>query len=80
MREAQTRRQLRSLRQGQVLGTLEAAVELLQLQRAVDGAGLAHLLALAVDAEAGVLALIGDGEVCGGRGERENNTMKGAVE
>jgi len=63
LREAQTRRQLRPLGQGQVLGALEAAVELLELQRAVDGAGLAHLLALAVDSEAGVLAFVRDGKV-----------------
>lgn len=35
--------------QRQVLCALEAAVELLQLQRRIDGARFAHLLALAVD-------------------------------
>ena len=36
--------ELGPLGQGEVLGALEAAVELLQLQGGVDGAGLPHLL------------------------------------
>lgn len=66
--EPQLCRQLGALRQRQVLGLLEALVERLQLQAGVDGAGLAQLLPLAVDAQLpvghgrGLLVLFGVGE------------------
>ena len=47
--EPQGGRQLRSFGQGQVLRALEPPLQLLDLQRRVDGARLPHLLALAVD-------------------------------
>ena len=47
--EAEGGRQLRPLRQGQVLRPLEPALQLLDLQRRVDGPRLPHLLAFAVD-------------------------------
>ena len=46
---AQRGRQLGPLGQGQVLRALEPPLQLLYLQRRVDGARLADLLALAVD-------------------------------
>lgn len=50
--------------QRQVLGALKPPVELLELQGTVDGAGLAHFLALAVHSQPGVLALVGEGAWC----------------
>ena len=49
LREAEGGRQLRPLREGQVLRPLEPALQLLDLQRRVDGPRLPHLLAFAVD-------------------------------
>ncbi len=49
LRESQRGRQLGPLRQRQVLRALEPPLQLLDLQRGVDGPRLAHLLALAVD-------------------------------
>jgi len=49
LRQSQGAGQLGPFRQGQVLRPLEPPLELLDLQRRVDGARLAHLLALAVD-------------------------------
>ncbi len=49
LRNAQARRQLGPLGQRQVLRPLEPPLQLLDLQRGVDGARLADLLALAVD-------------------------------
>lgn len=49
--EPQLGGQLGALGQRQVLGLLEALVEGLELQAGVDGAGLAELLPLAVDAQ-----------------------------
>lgn len=48
LREAERGGQLGPLWQRQVLGALEATVQLLQLQTRVDGPRLAHLLALAI--------------------------------
>ena len=45
--------EFRAFRKRQVLGPLEASVQLLQLETGVDGAGFPHLLAFAVDADAG---------------------------
>lgn len=65
--EPQLGRQLGTLRQRQVLGLLEALVEGLQLQAGVDGARLAQLLPLAVDAQLpvghgrGLLVILGRG-------------------
>ena len=44
--------QLGAFRQGEILRPLETSVELLQLQRRVDRARFAHLLAFAIDADA----------------------------
>ena len=49
LREAEGGRQLRPLWQGQVLRPLEPALQLLDLQRRVDGPRLPHLLAFTVD-------------------------------
>lgn len=48
LREPQLGRQVRALRQGQILGLLEALVQSLQLQAGVDGPRLPDLLALSV--------------------------------
>lgn len=48
LRESQGGGELGALWQGEVLGSLEPPVELLKLEARVDGAGLAHLLSLAV--------------------------------
>ena len=46
--EAESGGKLRSFRQRQVLGALEPPLQLLDLQRRVDGPRLPHLLALAI--------------------------------
>lgn len=61
LREAEAGGQFGAFGQRQVLGALKPPVELLELQGTVDGAGLAHFLALAVHPQAGVLALVGEG-------------------
>lgn len=48
LRESQGGGKFGALWQGEVLGPLEPPVELLKLEARVDGAGLAHLLSLAV--------------------------------
>ena len=49
LREAEGGRELRPLRQGEVLRPLEPALQLLNLQRRVDRPRLPHLLPFAVD-------------------------------
>ena len=49
LREAEGGRELRPLRQGEVLRPLKPALQLLDLQRRVDCPGLPHLLPFAVD-------------------------------
>lgn len=69
LRQAQLGRQVGPLRQGQVLGLLEALVEGLELQAGVDGPRLPDLLPLPVEPHLAVLdhrrGLV---EVCGGGG------------
>lgn len=79
--ESEAGREFGALGQRQVLGALKPPIELLELQGTVDGAGLAHFLALAVHPQTGVLALVGEG-TCGRRRKCEHqplSTLNGTV-